>query len=377
METEGGAGTDPSARLQADIEQWSQSLGAIKPGSQPQIKEGSWATVAAWSLQFANEPKVLHAFITTDRSSAICHVRMQTGFKAAFTIQGAFQRCTSELKAAARGNVASANPNTQSTDSLAGVTGSGKSSSSAVSAAKKNTTRRPGSPPPPASADQTPSHPENWNNVADVLFQSSYSTGVGGMVVMEYEPLVLFKDGAYFELADQALEDIDLAAERAARPVHWGTWKMQGNKYIFTDNKGRSHDHEMQQGSLFKAFPAEAGGPLNLKYKRVSGGGNSALGGEISILVESRMTFTADGRFGSGSDVAMTGSGDQSGVSMAGGASKRRGVGSYRIHHHTIELRYPDGHSERRFFAYASSHTPARIDRELIFISDSPYVHDD
>lgn len=39
---------------------------------------------------------------------------------------------------------------------------------------------------------------------------------------MTYVPVILFKDGSYYEIDDAALEDVDLAAARAAHPNLWG-----------------------------------------------------------------------------------------------------------------------------------------------------------
>jgi len=35
---------------------------------------------------------------------------------------------------------------------------------------------------------------ENWSKVEGVFFRSAANFGVGGMVVIEYEPLILFED---------------------------------------------------------------------------------------------------------------------------------------------------------------------------------------
>ncbi|AFL86738.1 hypothetical protein Terro_0390 [Terriglobus roseus DSM 18391] len=370
MEEEGASGVEPLARVQAQVQRWSEALGPIKPGSQPQIKHGAATTVAAWSVQFTNDAGFLHAFVTTAATSAVCHVRAQAGLKAMFSLTGALQRCSTELQSSAReyaklnggATPSPASPHRETDTSARSTTSSTRSPTNA--------------PPKPVSADQPPAHPENWERVSEVLFRTSYGGGYGGMMIVQYEPLVLFRDGTYFEAYDTALEDLDLPQERQLRPVHWGTWKANGGTYLLSDNRGRPHDYKLQDGNLFRAFAAEQGGPLHKSYKSVSGGGNSAVGGDVGILVSSKMSFAADGRFNSGQDVGIIGSGNTSGVAIAGGSKKQSGVGSYRLHHHTIELRYPGGRSERRFFAYASHHDPALLDPEMVFLGDTPYIND-
>ncbi len=114
-------------------------------------------------------------------------------------------------------------------------------------------------------------HPENWSQVEGVYFRAYYPAGVGGMVTVDYEPLVFFKDGAYYEVEEEAIEDMDLAASRRTRPNKWGRWTRSGNVFTLTNAKGKSSREEPQDGSFFKAFPAEAAGNrLAAGYKRVS-----------------------------------------------------------------------------------------------------------
>jgi hypothetical protein len=237
-------------------------------------------------------------------------------------------------------------------------------------------------PPPSAAASAvtvaTP-HPENWERVEGVYFRSYTTFGVGGMAIFDFEPLVFFRDVTYFEVEGAAIEDVDLAASRRASARKWGRWSKSGSGFTLINADGKSSHEELQDGSFFKAFPAEAAGNrLAALYKRVSGGGNSALGGEMTIAVRNNLIFSADGHYTHSSSAGATGSGDTTGVATS--AYSRRsagGVGRYDIERYTIVLTEPDGTARRQFFAFGSRKNPPRPDPDMIFIGDRVFVADD
>ncbi|WP_347304135.1 DUF6683 family protein [Croceibacterium sp. TMG7-5b_MA50] len=222
-------------------------------------------------------------------------------------------------------------------------------------------------------------HAANWDKVDGVYFKLFYGTGVGGMMTMDYEPVVLFTDGTYYEVEGPALEDVDLAASRQAEPRNWGRWTRSGNSFTLTDWEGDGDTLDLQDGQFFKAFDGPAGGDrLDMKYERISGGGNTALGGEMMIVSQSELTFAPDGRYTKGSFGGAMGSGAQSGVGMTVGSNRpATGIGRYTIDRHTITLAEPDGSTSRQFFAFGSSGNPAELDRELIFVGERVFVHMD
>lgn len=235
-------------------------------------------------------------------------------------------------------------------------------------------TGAPAATPGSALAAAPATHGDNWSKVEGVYFKSYTGVGVGGMVTIEYEPVVLFKDGSYYEVEGPALEDVDLVASRAAKPAAWGRWSRSGATYVLTDHKGRASDEKLQDGSFFKAFAAEdGGGTLRRAYKRVSGGGNSALGGEMSIMTQTRFAFAPDGSLAREGSAGAIGSGAQSGVSMAAG-SRRGGGGRYTVKRHTITMTGADGKTERQFFAFGSQGAVPRVDDDMIFIGDRAFV---
>jgi len=216
-------------------------------------------------------------------------------------------------------------------------------------------------------------HADNWSRVEGVYFRSYTSFGVGGMITSDYTPVVLFRDGSYYEVEGDALEDMDLAASRRAHPAKWGRWSKSGGGYTFINSGGHATQTTLQGGSFFKAFPAEAaGGKLAARYSRLSGGGNSAMGGGMTIAMQTDLGFTADGRYMQGSSMGAVGSG--SGVATSAASHSHTGVGHYRINRHTITFTEPDGHTRRQFFALGSRKTPPQPDASMIFLGDRVFV---
>jgi hypothetical protein len=187
-----------------------------------------------------------------------------------------------------------------------------------------------------------------------------------------YRPVALFKDGTSFDMDDEPIEQIDLARSRAEKRTQWGRWRNVGAKYFLTEGgNGHTADWELGTG-FYTAFAAPSGTTLNATYKAVSGSSF----GETSSLITTLLQFTPDGRFSTERSFAATGSGEITGVTMAAGSSSGAKQGRYRITAYTIELAYDDGRKKSYFFAFSSSGKPLVLDRDMIFLGDTPYVTD-
>jgi hypothetical protein len=127
---------------------------------------------------------------------------------------------------------------------------------------------------------------------------------------------------------------------------------------------------------LFEAYPAEQPAMLATRYKRISGGGNTALGGELMIARSSIYTFMPDGSFRIEGSVGASTSGEQSGVSTTLQSDSEM-AGRYALDRHTLVLTFADGRQERHFFAYASKGNPPELDPSMIFIDDSTFTGDE
>jgi hypothetical protein len=189
---------------------------------------------------------------------------------------------------------------------------------------------------------------------------------------LEFHPTVLFTDGTSMDIDDASLETTDLAAAHRARPGSWGTWRREGARYFLTDDKGNVSDYTLGGGGMFRAFPAAAGATLSGRYKSVSG----STMGEMSMLSTRGITFAPDGRFTMKNSFAASGSGADTGVSMAGGGESGF-EGRYTLSGNRIVLRFADGKVKDLFFGFGSQGTPPRADRDMMFLGFTAYVLDD
>ncbi|MGU3538041.1 hypothetical protein [Methylobacterium sp. A54F] len=228
--------------------------------------------------------------------------------------------------------------------------------------------------PPEPDLPAVPRFPENWTAVEGVYFRAAYGLGVGGMMILRFEPLILFRDGTSYEVASAALEDVDLPAERVAKPRRFGCWTRAGDTFALTDDRGRAESYKLQDGSFFRAFPAGAGETVARSYRNLSGGGNTALGGDVMIAVSNQYDFRADGTYGRGGSVGATNSGATSGVGSAVSSRRAPEGGRYALDRHTLTLTAADGRVRRLFFAFASHGDPPAIDRDMVFVGDAAFT---
>lgn len=343
MEEERGPAADPGGRLRAAIARLETKLGQASTGPEPKVDTSTGTAIAFVVRSFGKDSGQIHMFVASESGSGICHIRAPARSEAQSHIPQLLLLCLANF----------GKPG-----------GPAATSSPPVTAAK----------PVVIKAAANARFAQNWAKVDGVYFRLIGTFGVGGMAAMDFEPVILFKDGSYVEIGDQALEDMDLSADRQARPKAWGRWSRTGAAFVLTGISGQPDTYELQQGRFFKAFPASAG-KLLPAYKRLSGGGNAALGGEVTIAIKSKIAFAPDGRFVEGADVGAVSSGSQSGWATAVAASNGKN-GTYVVKDHTLTLTYADGTVKREFFAFASRKTPPQPDPEMIFVGDSVYTDD-
>jgi hypothetical protein len=341
IEGAGAAGAEPARRLMETVARMESERGAGMPNDAPQMESIDGHALAAVFRRFEREADTIHVLMTTDADSAICHIAGAMNERMQAALPAAVQACGGELVRVA------------------------------ATAAAPAPAAKPAVAP---TADAA--FAGNWSKVSDVLFRSVAGIGVGGMVVMEFEPMVLLEDGTYYDLGDHALEDVDLAAEQATKPNRFGRWSQSGDSYALTNADGKAKNHLLQDGTLFKAYPAERAATLSARYKRLYGGGNTALGGEMMVARSNTYSFTPDGRFSLEGSVGASSSGAQSGVAttLQGNSAA---AGRYTLDRHTLVLTFEDGRQERHFFAYASKGTPPRRDPGMIFIDSDTFTSDD
>lgn len=346
MDNEGGPAADPAGRLSQAITDLEGTLGPAASGPAPKVDTSTGKTIGVVARQFANDAGNVHMLVATDAGGGICHIRAPANPEVQNQIPQLLMLCISQF-------------------------GKGQTLPGAA----------PSQPPAqPAAAKAVPAtgrYAQNWAQVDSVWFRSTAGIGAGGGVTVEYEPLILLKDGTYYEVDSAPLEDIDLAAERRTKPKRWGKWSKSGASYVLTGASGKPNSYDPATSQFFKAYPGEAA-PLKPAYERLGGGGNTAMGGDMMIAIQDRYDFMPGGRFTTGTDVGATNSGASTGVGSTTTSSRRMAQpGSYTLKSHALTLTFPDGRQERRFFAYGSRRNPTQVSPGMIFIGDSVYTDAD
>jgi hypothetical protein len=342
----GGGADDPAAaRIAAAAGTLQAKFGTGQPKTTLSMQQVPQGIVALRFFAYAGDPGTQHAFLAGTRDPAVCHLRLPPGFQRA-QLAELIGRCEDNI---------------------------GMRGGPAPKSAGTRTTARPRSAAHEMAVPN--SHPENWAAAEGVYFYRGTSFGYGGMMIMTFRPVVLFRDHSYYEIDEAPLEDLDLARERAARPTRFGRWTQQGSTFTLIDDKGRGHDYAMGTGNFFKTYPASGAAGLAGSYANVSGGGNSAVGGTTGYLADSRMNFSPDGSFTTGQSVAFSQSPEQTGVSItARSRNPVKSAGRYATDRYTLTLSTPDGRQQRQFFCFASDGRTGAIDRGMIFIGDSGYT---
>ncbi len=215
---------------------------------------------------------------------------------------------------------------------------------------------------PPADKPAGPSgkaapHGVAPSKIAGVYCRPAYGSGAGGGVSVSYEPVLALKDGTYCGGFEVPPPDLDAAASRRTHPSDWGRWRRAGGEIQTRDGSG----HWGKSGWIGPLPPSGPGQTLSGRYTKISGGGNSALGGDITVAMQDSFLFSPDGRFRSGHTNSVTSS------QVAGGASQA-GSGTYAISRNAITLHYADGAVKRWSYAKTAD--------GLVFLHGSAYVDD-
>ena len=213
----------------------------------------------------------------------------------------------------------------------AGLTGRMNTSGARLKALASDTAAPTQSPPAPAPLPpNTTAGPSA--DLERVVFDLSYSYGVGGAVYPKYAPLYLFKDGGACRCADLAPGDVELAQLRRTRPEDVGTWTRAGADYAVTyaDGERDTLDASIGPPALIP------NGRLAGRFGSIGGGGNTALGGNTIVIASKDYEFRPDGTF---YQESFGGGGN----SFVYAGASRSTLGRWRLDGATLSLTYPDG----------------------------------
>lgn len=204
--------------------------------------------------------------------------------------------------------------------------------------------------------------------VKGIAIHLEYISGVGGGIYPSYEPYLMLADGSIYDGPSVSPYKFDVAKSKQLEPRKWGTWKAVGKTIVISwPNKEKERDKsETWEKNWFWARPAANGEKIQGSYKTISGGGNTALGGNVMVVSASNITFNKNGQFTMVSTSGGSNSGDF-GVSSSTYANKD-GAGTYVLNGYSLELRFNNGQVKRQsFYFYPDS-------KETMGIGTSAYV---
>lgn len=202
------------------------------------------------------------------------------------------------------------------------------------------------------------------SEILGAYMEESYSTGVGGMSIITYPVSLFLKDGTVYSAPYWAPNSFNYKLSRQLEPQKWGKWTKKGNNFAIKWGNGNSSTFEVKGSPK----PLAAGTKLSGVFESISGGGNTALGGDVSIMNSKVYNFRPNGSFtGDRSTAAISGGGAYSNGSTAASAQSKQ-AGSYNISGYGITLKSGNGQEQRLFFA--------RYNQDLMYIGSSTYTLD-
>jgi hypothetical protein len=201
-----------------------------------------------------------------------------------------------------------------------------------------------------ATASSQDGKDSNESQIEGIYMFLNPALGYGGMVVMQYDPYLVLKDGTIYRNLQGPPNELEISKSRQMEPKMWGRWQRDGKIITVQWNDGTRKTWNKDVSGWHITRPAKKGDRLKGRYRSASGGGNTALGGTFSIAVIKDIVFSDDGSFTRDGVVSAN---ERDAVSVH---AKSKASGTYAIDGHTIELRYGDGKIERfAFYFYPDS----------------------
>ena len=175
-----------------------------------------------------------------------------------------------------------------------------------------------------------------------VVLTERWDMGYGGMMVLEYRPVVLYADGTLTYNRTLAV---------AAKPSIDGHWRLQGGKVslMSLDGKPRGQVFVHQAGR-----PAKPGQKLSGRFSSFSGLGGGGTG-TTSVVAWSNYDFAADGtvRFSGGAGASTPKNGSEKASVVTRSSTKN--TARYSLDGHTITFTFADGSTQRLLFYFMGS----------------------
>ncbi|RCJ24986.1 hypothetical protein A6S26_17455 [Nostoc sp. ATCC 43529] len=206
------------------------------------------------------------------------------------------------------------------------------------------------------------SNPATVSQIDSFGFDSRMKMGVGGFLILDVFPVVLFRNGDALTNVKGLSFTGGLAAHKQAKPNEWTRWRNQGGKLQLARKDG------------WKALPFQTTYPklpdgfkLDGLFYSLSGTGTVAIGGNDSIAAWKEYRFWPDGRVLRGQGAGGRAESGDSSVAVSSATPNQRG--RYRVEGLTLNITYDDGSSERRILI-----TDPKDPKSAIWLDGFSYV---
>jgi hypothetical protein len=206
------------------------------------------------------------------------------------------------------------------------------------------------------------------NQIDGVYLEQNTGFGVGGMVIIRYDPVLMLKDGWAYDGWRLTPADLDVNLSRKLEPESWRRFERKNDQIRIQEQDGKWSKFEKwsQVGS------ARSGDALQGTFSSIGGGGNTAMGGNTMIAVVDAYTFKKDGTFKTDKSVSASGGNeatDPNGPPGVVATSQNSSSGTYRLDGYTLELRYGNGRVMRRAFLWFDEK-----EKDAIFIDGTAFL---
>jgi hypothetical protein len=206
------------------------------------------------------------------------------------------------------------------------------------------------------------------SQIDGVYLEQNTGFGVGGMVIIRYDPVLMLKDGWAYDGWKLTPADLDVSLSRKLEPESWRRFERKGDQIRVQEQDGTWSKFEKWS----QVGPAKPGDALQGAFSSIGGGGNTAIGGNTMIAVISSYTFKKDGTFKTDKAVSASGGNeatDPSGPPGVVATSQASSSGTYKLDGYTLELRFSNGRLERRAFLWFNEKK-----KDSIFIDGTAFL---
>ncbi len=206
------------------------------------------------------------------------------------------------------------------------------------------------------------------NQIDGVYLEQNTGFGVGGMIIIRYDPVLMLKDGWAYDGWKLTPADLDVNLSRKLEPESWRRFERKGDQIRVQEQGGKWSKFEKWS----QVGPARPGDTLQGTFSSIGGGGNTAMGGNTMIAVVDAYTFKKDGTFKTDKSVSASGGNeatDPNGPPGVVATSQASSSGTYKLDGYTLELRYGNGRVIRRAFLWFNAK-----DKDSIFIDGTAFL---